>query len=188
MRERPILFSGPMVRAILDGRKTQTRRVVKKVGRDNCLPDRRVKSAFGAVVHVKDAAELCPYGQPGDRLWVRETWQRKSGGEQMARYRADFDGMLDRALRESFTWKPSIHMPRWASRISLEITAVRAERLQACSEDDAVAEGQARHNKPPESVSTVEMFAGSWDKLNAERGFGWAENPWVWVLTFKVIA
>lgn len=193
-KERPILFSGEMVRAILDGRKSQTRRVVKgDWGLD------REKTALEA--RKRQVACECPYGQPGDRLWVRETCIispkffdgvksdsytvfDRDGDGRICQYLAstpDTDAARDYKLKVT----PSIHMPRWASRITLEITGVRVERLQDISEDDAVAEGRPRHTKPPESISTVEMFEISWNHLNEKRGYGWDANPWVWVIEFR---
>ncbi|HEU5088199.1 MAG TPA: hypothetical protein VFT99_12165 [Roseiflexaceae bacterium] len=138
MKERPILFSGPMVRAIFAGQKTQTRRVVKALSIDH--PD----SSYAAQldferIHggVLESILLggCPYGQPGDRLWVRETWTENAMGELL--YKADWSGFEATGMG----WKSSIHMPRAASRITLEITGVRVERIQDISEADAVAEG-----------------------------------------------
>lgn len=167
MRELPILFSPPMVRAILEGRKTQTRRVVKGIRNDNCLSLRRASAKkAGVITHVMDAPEhgLCPYGQPGDRLWVKERWrpvvahscyenacdcsdvnvQYAADGE--IRYFADCDiptewTLPKAAARGDVT---PLFMPRWASRITLEVTGVRVERLQDISEADAIAEGIER--------------------------------------------
>src|SRR5262245_50360133 len=142
MKERPILFSGEMVKAILDGRKTQTRRLIMHQGRP--LDDFAFYEVDGDEVRTESGKQLkCKYGQPGDRLWVRETW-RVFGGHQYeyqqhqpsVLYRADFD-LFD----EEGAWRPSIFMPRWASRITLEITKVRVERLDGISEEDAMAEG-----------------------------------------------
>ena len=152
MKERPILFSAPMVRAILDGRKTMTRRI---------LTERH--------------GEYCPYGHPGDFLWVRETFYNSRMDNSMpTHYRADNQD-------EDFQliWNPSIFMPRWASRILLEITAVRVERLQKISEDDARAEGV--------SPETVGPFSELWDSINRKPGRTWADNPFVWVIEFKRI-
>lgn len=166
-KERPILFSAPMVRAILAGSKTQTRRVVK--------------------THELMHEFCCPYGVPGERLWVRETfWARKGifpnavpGYHDLVFYRADPDPApnLDRPL----TWKPSIFMPRWASRLTLEITEVRLERLMSITHADAIAEGITGEQSPRAG------YAALWDTINAKRGFDWASNPWVWALTFKML-
>lgn len=198
MRERPILFSDEMVRAILDGRKSQARRVVKPQPPRTAYSegfvlasqhrDRLGKWIFSDAGSSPTQYIGCPYGQPGDRLWVREAFAINPNVPSMGhsrtlaarhrRYRAD-------GGEPWFRWKPSIHMPRWASRITLEITGVRVERVQDITEDDAVAEGRPRHNKPPESISTVEMFAASWNGLNGKRGYGWDANPWVWVIDFN---
>ncbi|WP_186191104.1 hypothetical protein [Burkholderia gladioli] len=138
MKERPILFSAPMVRAILDGRKSQTRRIAKEfAGRDD----------LDAILRRFPNQKGCPYGEPGDRLWIRETWAQPAPldpGQTV--YRADYPACVPADFEnippaESISWKPSIHMPRSASRITLEITGVRVERLQGISEADAVAEG-----------------------------------------------
>ncbi len=164
-KERPVLFSGPMVRAILDGRKTQTRRVLKKqpelwdtkVGKRWAYPLRDgTQQDIEADGHGRVLAE-CPFGKPGDRLWVREAWRPyREGGERGVDLLDGVQYRSDATIRECGTtaqflrvwdldrktlWRPSIHMPRWASRISLEVTTVRVERLQAISEEDAVAEG-----------------------------------------------
>lgn len=152
-KERPILFSAPMVRAILEGRKTVTRREVKKKAALDCLA-----SGFEpAFLTLPGNSDLCPYGRPGDRLWVRETWYCDHFEVMRGPYlkpddldigEAIDDGTLVYAAdglapyeQEQPTWKPSIHMPRWACRILLEITAVRVERLQDISEEQAQAEG-----------------------------------------------
>ena len=208
MRERPILFSAPMVRAILDGRKTQTRRIV----RDGLVVR---ETAFG----VDDAAAFglrpwprsavgpveCPYGAPGDRLWVRETHAQFAVGEGLDRsvpqcvaYRAtcDQNGGFDyvngrgEIMRLKVTkWTPAIHMPRWASRITLNVAGIRVERLQDISEEDARAEGVEAtrgHGHPAgdDSLSACEVFRDLWDRINGERA-AWASNPWVWVVEFR---
>lgn len=137
VRERPILFSGPMVRAILEGRKTQTRRVLKN-------PDDGVSTTIedGSPLYCDDGGfwhpRPCPYGQPGDRLWVREAHQLSPDGPI---YRATAREHGTYEPGGAGPWRPSIHMPRWASRITLEITDVRVERVQEITEDDAIAEG-----------------------------------------------
>jgi len=142
MKERPILFSAAMVNAILSGRKTQTRRVVKPMSR-------KAGGEYTGWV-LPEYRTDCPYGQPGDRLWVRETFGsmiRNVGGtphEKLA-YRADDPNAVmcysSEGMEVPIKWKPSIHMPRWASRITLEIVSVRVERLNEISEQDAIAEG-----------------------------------------------
>ena len=184
MKERPILFSAPMVRAILEGRKTQTRRVVKSnwdAKDDDNWP----------MVMDEDGLwfrQACPYGQIGDRLWVREAFFIDEG-KGSVRYRAS--GHVS-----PFGWKPSIHMPRWASRILLEITSVRVERLQDISEVDALAEGITESQIDTELKAAEEMdqvepnparccFRYLWEDINGIES--WADNPWVWVVEFKKV-
>jgi len=229
MKERPILFSGPMVRALHDGSKTQTRRVVKSqppIGWDrNCWYSAPV---WGWTSQAMPASEWhtvkCPFGEPGDRLWVRETHDVRVVGTELfhgdrcvkgirhyarVAYRAD-DGRaevdIDEATferldeTESKGWAPSIHMPRWASRITLEVTSVRVERLHDISEQDAAAEGVESLRNEGElwkhyiestescdaliCLSARESFRTLWDSLAAP-GADWQANPWVWVVEFK---
>lgn len=216
-KERPILFNAAMVRAILNGHKTQTRRVMKAqpeptpadyTGQPgHWFPCRLVQS----MVHVERdlkkqnwglAGTCCPYGDIGDRLWVRETFQGPLVDQQemekdptyfkdMERYKTpehcayrasgdsceyvDQDGDLIQR------WKPSIHMPRWASRITLEIVSVRVERLQDISNEDAVAEGIGT----PLDIryAALDEFKPLWESINGAGS--WAANPWVWVIEFK---
>jgi hypothetical protein len=213
-KERPILFSGPLVRALLDGRKTQTRRVVK--------PQPTTDGYWWTWKHVSCNGESglrdglpclgpCPYGFIGDRLWVRETWNiwrhdaesTWSGPINEARgmyasqvvYAADGRWQVD--------YRPSINMPRWASRITLEITDVRVQRLQDIDEQDAEAEGveqsksirnandpsfQFRDYMRPEGCtvqSAVDSFRTLWQSINGPDS--WFANPWVWALTFRRI-
>lgn len=213
MRERPILFSAPMVRAILKGRKNMTRRVYKGSpttdGEQHPNGSGETWTDWGA----------CPYGKPGDRLWVRETFAtlapgsyeeespRRSSGQDV-RYAANPE---DEALARcnGQRWRPCIHMPRWASRILLEITAIRVERLQSITEEDAIAEGiELAHPgttstwwkdyeaKPtPDALQDpyhglaadpVESFASLWRSINGRDS--WDANPWVWVVEFRRIA
>lgn len=182
--EKPILFSGAMVRAILDGRKTQTRRVVKpQPSRDlfhlECLPG-------GEWRDEEVSLGLCPYGQPGDRLWVRETWgMTVDAGVHPADselvYRATDP---DWSTTEGWKWRPSIFMRRFACRLFLEVTAVRVERLQDISPQDAWAE--AIPHDDWETGGAVTEFARLWDSINAKRGYGWESNPWVWVVEFRI--
>lgn len=171
MAERPILFSGPMVRALLDGTKTQTRRVAR--------PKRS----------IEPMTDECPYGAPGDRLWVRETFAIYANGSVV--YRASAEGLDPRSEQVLCArWLPSIHMPRAASRLTLEITDVRVERLQKISEADAEAEGVAFMRKHPdidETLTASQLYAALWDSINEKRGYGWDANPWVWVVSFKVV-
>jgi hypothetical protein len=186
MKERPILLSGAMVRVLLDGRKTQTRRVAKlpRTHTGNCMP--------------------CPYGDVGDRLWVRESLKfvdtpttrhdhtvYAADGVRVLRDPRLVDWACDGMAFGFANSMPSIHMPRWASRITLEVTGVRVERLKDIREADARAEGvtiEDRHMNgycagahwPP----SIRAFAELWDGLNAARGYGWDANPWVWVVEF----
>ena len=180
MKERPILFSAPMVRAILDGSKTQTRRLVKPqpsilAGELLCWKDDALTD--------DQMADLCPNGQPGDRLWVRETFAE--GIHQMAdanhwAYAADRFGTQQRL---SDRWKPSIHMPRAASRITLEINSVRVERLQDISEADAMAEGVNAGKYLGLERANARAFSELWESINGPDS--WAANPWVWVIEFR---
>ena len=184
MKEHPILFSAPMVRALLNGSKTQTRRVVKFSGTN--------LETF--IDHVPNKTACCPYGQPGDRLWVRETWRHIEGGAIYDAAGGTSDSFdpetIYRADRENYPgpWKPSIFMPRWASRIILEITAVRVERLLKISEADAKAEGAQLSEGPctePEFQSYTLGYLNLWNSINGPDS--WASNPWVWVIEFKVV-
>lgn len=199
MKERPILFSAPMVRAILSGQKTQTRRAVKP------QPDSRCNDVFlGAdgiwrfsrptaaspVSHAADDVR-CPYGQPGDRLWVREAWSTH----------ACFDAIPPRDLTtrsihyqadgkiETGKYRQAFHMPHWASRILLEVTGVRVERLNDISEDDAVAEGCETVCMTPtgedngSAIYGPDGYAALWDQINGSGA--WEANPFVWVVEFK---
>ena len=232
IKERPILFSGEMVRAILEGRKTQTRRVVKE------LPGGRGGPVGDHVIYWRKGEEdpdrwcgcdglgslgwlKCPFGVPGDRLWVRETWRPEEldddEGLDGVRFRADghFEPIQNTpeaandwcsvALGQLLRWRPSIYMPRWASRITLEVTDVRVERLREISRDDCLAEGVQEPQCPscgytsrdaalwndhrlcgePEPASVVDVFRDGWDASNTKRGSPWDTNPWVWVVEFK---
>lgn len=211
--ERPILFSAPMVRAILAGTKTQTRRVVKPAGKDDAfaLVDygegwRPYRSDDGESSIRADGNETpipCPYGKVGDRLWVRETWQAVNGNDRarhIVAHPAPDRGWVEYAAtprtdEPAYKWRPSIHMPRWACRITLEITAVHVERLQDISEADAVAEGisefiggwwckyddakQIAGNTPQDGYRHL------WERINGPGS--WATNPWVWTVEFSRI-
>lgn len=185
MKERPILFSGSMVRAILAGTKTQTRRPVK------LNPSGRAILG-GRNWHLDDpeCVLACPYGQPGVRLWVRETWAhhpcggtlRLPPGEGHAWgnpiYLATFGAGI-KPVCEGFTpWRPSIHMPRWACRLVLEIVSVRVERLEDITIADAQAEGFSGHG-------AIIPFIQTWSRMYQHRGFGCDAKPWVWVVEFK---
>lgn len=243
-KELPILFSAPMVRAILEGRKTQTRRVMKQQPehRWNLLRVDESGASFCTGNHERsqgcsgDVVMACPYGKPGDRLWVRETWrveawsdidnnlqigyaaggnwdrsdvipaQYDPDGEMFCKLAAQSeedaikrgfdpaDGDID---AQSWTWsekeiptrwRPSIHMPRWASRITLEVTGMRVQRLQDISEGDAFAEGMNSGSLEiwkSGDDTPIGMFGQLWDSINDARGLGWDTNPWVWVVEFR---
>lgn len=219
MKERPILFSGAMVRAILDGSKTQTRRVVKPqppaecgihymLGNESWLaeadrkPLRHTWEAWhGPLFQNRPDKHLCgihdvisPYGAPGDRLWVRETWNSNglNWGKPIREMHKGFGPIhyaaTDKGEWKKYwgPWKPSIHMPRWACRLVLEITDVRVERLNDCSEDDARAEGigPLRADGSMEyGVPASDGFADLWESINGPGS--WDVNPWVWVVEFK---
>lgn len=197
MKERPILFSAPMVRAILDGVKTQTRRVVKHQP-IQCteLPfilfpqskNEAIEQTGYIWPNAKDQIlALCPYGQPGDRLWVREAWARDDeDGTLMFRADVGAGGDADYWQRgiddgaSGYRWRPSIHMPRMVSRINLAITSVHVERLNGISEDDANAEGAPKHFK-----SNRDNFCALWQQINGDGS--WDANPWVWCISFRRI-
>jgi len=201
MKERGILFSAPMVRALLAGTKTQTRRVAKT---GLYAIDAKIHGAETAARELAALVTKSPYGQTGDRLWVRETWVcddyrvqagpylEVPGAREALFYRADSEQPFESP--EGKFWKPSIHMPRWASRILLEIVAVRLERLNDCSEADARAEGAAGYEEgidaPPPDEDAVWSYQASyrrlWESINGAGS--WAANPWVWVVQFKRIA
>jgi len=201
MKYHPILMSTDMVRAILDGRKTQTRRVLKPQPtltggvRIATLAGTGERWPFKCLTYKYFASKCqCPYGRPGDRLWVRESFYvqpdiYRPDKPSPIHYKADEDtGCL-----EDYVFKPSIFMPRWASRITLEITRIRAERVQDISMKDAIAEGMAGSAWEPLTASPGETtalnpkgkFVNLWDSINAKRGYPWESNPWVWVIEFK---
>lgn len=215
IKERPILFSGAMVRAILEGRKVKTRRIVKPQPEFSMplfnLPN-STTWGYHSGIDWGDPEEptwSCPYGQAGDRLWVRETWRPAltENEHECFAYRATMSYRCNKPMPgdwESMTainggWKPSIHMPRKASRIILEVTNIRVERLQDISEEDAIAEGVERegdqwkcYSKCPDHergyfkrTSATASFMSLWDSINAKRGYSWDSNPWVWVVEFK---
>lgn len=182
MKERPILFSGAMVRAILDGKKTQTRRIFKGTTehKGEYNPDylERWKGDKGW-------ADICPYGRIGDHLWVRETWSDHEVGEPVL-YRASVP--IDDDVDRDFKWRPSIFMPRWASRITLEIVNVRVERLQEISGSDAKAEGitmplSQRCEFQSEYAAYISAYRDLWDSINGKGA--WGLNPWVWAIEFE---
>ena len=185
-RERPILFSGENVCAILDGRKSMTRRV------DRPQPDsvaafqdgQPTEAYYGGWPKGGYAKKLtCPFGQPGDRLWVRETFKLWPNGEIF------FAATPAPEKRGKFiplgNWKSSISMPRWASRITLEITAVRVERLKDITVGDAQDEGVTPIGIKGDGRRWRAAFRELWDSLNAKRGYGWENNPFVWAISFR---
>jgi hypothetical protein len=214
MKERGMLFSKPMVLALLDGSKTQTRRIVKP--QPIWLPEVRGAELIGPFMWPRGAlGQQCgepitklPYGMPGDRLWVRETWQGpilecdehfdqwlespdmfKKPGFCVYRATDTLDAIDDDG--KELGWRPSIHMPRWASRIDLEITGVRVERLQSISEADAKYEGVTDFGNITDQTTgeidrdAVEAYEALWESINGAGS--WDVNPWVWVVDFKRI-
>lgn len=203
MKERPILFTDPMPQAILAGRKTMTRRVVK-CNRFYGEPDWSTAYVDGPAnnqyLHVRqsggkygDATNqriTCPYGVPGDRLWVREAWFNQNvNGVASPIYRASWPKHDKHSIVMSppGKWIPSIHMPRWASRITLEITGVKVERLQAISEAEAMAEGCEEEYRDNNGNcwhdKATDAFRRLWDSINGPGS--WDANPWVWCVSFK---
>ena len=208
MKERPILFQAEMVRAILDGRKTQTRRIIKPqpIGEMDTHPDCLIEDTDGGLLYFHPVPDSdvpdykCPYGKVGDRLWVRETMYNSdfnpSGNFY---YKADNKGVgnfvYDKICEKGWSKKktiPSIHMHRWASRITLEIVNIRIERIQDISEVDAKAEGVEKRKALDELKQVWHFykmgFAYLWNLINEKRGYGWDKNPWVWVVEFRRVA
>ncbi|MCQ0496704.1 hypothetical protein [Klebsiella pneumoniae] len=210
MKERGMIFNGEMVRAILDGRKTQTRRIIKDctVGRDQISKFIQIEKKFIGC-YPEDVPELirecCPYGVPGDRIWVREAFRVHSRATDVATlvYKAsERNSWTEQTHRVPVAvcnkpatpekWTPSLHMPRWASRILLEITDVRVERLNAISQEDAQAEGMELTGWRPtysdpdsggEVMTPYDNFAELWSSIYGEGS--WKADPWVWVIEFK---
>lgn len=198
MKEHPILFTPEMVKAILDGRKTQTRRVIKLPGSFSSVSEATdfdvddifingQRQAWWPYAFSKKTGCLgaikCPYGEAGDSLWVRETWMRTPAG---IFYRADGNSHYGAGVQ--LPWKPSIHMFRSDSRLTLKITDIRVERVQDISEDDCLNEGiVTRFCKPAQYTDLRIKFRELWDSINKKRGLGWEVNPYVWALTFKII-
>lgn len=220
MKEKPILFSGPMVRAILDGRKTQTRRVIKPAPLPDTDEIRYLDEgwAYEAILESETAnyrafvanprrgkSFRCPYGAPGDRLWVREAhalvpvtaYRASEAVEQVINPTDEWEACVYREGWERCKpgrWRPSIHMPRWASRIVLEVLDVRMERLREISGQDAIAEGIEPFSG--DGITTFrdyltgetgraayQSFQTLWQSINGLES--WKENPWVWVVEFK---
>ncbi|MGK5004119.1 hypothetical protein [Janthinobacterium sp. LB2P70] len=226
-KEHPILFNAPMVRALLDGSKTQTRRIVKKVGLAAPAPQSVID---GAATYAGGMVAHCPYGQPGDRIWVRETWgvishawdeacnlidwapdRPATAISEMPFGQGYYSGHVIYAADGAFEWSgdddgdgdprsawhPSIHMPRRASRILLEIVSVRVERLNDCSEADAIAEGVHKFTDSfmrglpgwegyPGAFARPDAYTAYYDLWEKINGAGsWDANPWVWAIEFK---
>jgi hypothetical protein len=181
LKERGILFSGPLVRALLGGTKTQTRRRAKRLERWDQNP---AFWRFNDSDLLTDSQLLarCPYGVPGDRLWVRETWHPCDGG---AIYAVDYRDKQEAGVER---WVSSLFMPRHESRITLEVTEVRVQRLQEISEEDAKAEGvtpapfcrAGRRN----GLEHLDSFETLWDQINGAKA-PWSSNPWLWCVSFK---
>lgn len=200
MKERPILFSAPMVRAILDGKKTQTRRVVKPIPPyEFALCDAKGCCCWAETGDESDewwpndGPLRCPYGTIGDRLWVREAYcEANDRGAEIRMpflYRADkgLKGNKWWADKPNLKWRPSIHMPRGVSRITLEITNIRVERLQEISIEDVLKEGIPKEKTETEHwrEMTADQFILLWESINGKGS--WEANPWVWVIEFKRI-
>ncbi|HFT1547250.1 TPA: hypothetical protein ACH27V_000838 [Klebsiella quasipneumoniae subsp. similipneumoniae] len=203
IREKGLIFNSEMVRAILDGRKTQTRRPIKwKQTRFTEIGEREDGSKWPwseDAEHACDFWHPCPFGAVGDRIWVRETWSSDFANyypNDRVWYAADNNRQLDIDMVDGvrgiyspesdvhvpFRWHPSIHMPRWASRILLEITDVRVERLKSISDGDAIREGCSTADmKSGDCVADV--FARLWASIYGSDS--WNANPWVWVIEFK---
>lgn len=208
MKERPILFSGPMVRALLDGSKTQTRRALRTqpldiVAIDGEKAGREWVGLMGRDPKPNGIVFRCKFGQPGDRLYVRETWSQPTNMDPGPTvYRADYPacvppGFTNLPAVDEITWKPSIHMPRVLSRILLEVVSVRVERLNDCSEEDARAEGITdggclNCGEPEPCSCTMPMpdardsYCSLWESINGAGS--WLVNPWVWVVEFRRVA
>lgn len=218
MKERPILFSAPMVRAILDGRKTQTRRVVKPQPGSHHWEGMKGHKLHVSGPHALDTGLLgvrfqhsipqnpigerpiwatCKFGQPGDHLWVRETWGLMCYHDPTDWCSGSIKGITEAELRERYTvehaanwklpsdsahWRPSIHMPRWASRITLEIAGVRVERLQDIRNEDCWGEGMCDETNP-DLKANRKWFSELWESINGPGS--WDANPWVWVIEFR---
>lgn len=234
MTEHPIIFNGPMVRATLEGRKTQTRRVIKPqlhgIGPSHWYSHE--PEGWWTCGDNTGTIWRCPYGLPSDRLWVREMWQVGGWDELLHVQRVNFrandtafipnepessevdDSMnewcgrtMDELIAAGYEapddapfnlpegawpvkWRPSIHMPHWASRINLEVVNIWVERVQEIMGDDFYAEGCPDNfvSLKDQIMVPQDWFRNLWDSLNAKRGLGWDANPWVWVIEFKVLA
>lgn len=203
MRERPMIFNAEMVRAILDGRKTQTRRPIKwKQTRCTEIGERDDGSYWPWSEDCENCCDYwhpCPFGEVGDRIWVRETFATGLSTKSTLAYRATHKREdLEDGFYDTIKWTPSIHMPRWASRITLEITGVGVQRLQSISPNDASREGliklpatgryclnQGDQYFDGASHDAREVFSWLWESIYGAES--WQSNPWVWVIEFKRI-
>lgn len=186
-KERPIIMSADSVRAILAGKKTQTRRVVKPQPLSSGGGMWGVGS--GELISHAEMMARCPYGHRGDRLWVKEACATYDKGRAVV-YAADVDAdSYDNLCPHLYVRRSPLFMPRWASRLTLEITAVRVERVQDISSTDIIHEGVTARSEgiDDDDRANMDEFARRWDALNAKRGFQWASNPWVWVLSFTKV-
>ena len=209
MTEHPILSKGDMVKASLEGWKTQTRRVIK-------IPEcARIKPAERYIIRSRNEGGVpicydqsgcadwkflrCPYGVPGDILWVRETWRtakgfdkyppRMTGPASPFQYKSDMASIRGSDITKYSPWgkwRASIHMPRWASRIDLEIIDIRVEQVQDITREDQKAEGLIIASEWSINGHKRTEFGLLWDSINEKRGYGWDKNPWVWVVEFKL--
>ena len=205
MKDHPTIFNSGMVRAILDGRKTQTRRVIdfKKIAKKTgCTKGRLFYSttfnswAVDGNSNVSLCLVNCPYGVVGDRLWVRETWDFRPMGGALAKNRIAIVGYKADDATQSVNvpedcnpkihkkWRSPIHLPKWACRLFLEITAIRVERVREIGLNDCNAEGTSKTTHI-DKWNARHHFAQLWNSINAKRGYGWDKNPWVWVIEFK---
>lgn len=204
MAIKPILFSGPMVRALLEGRKTQTRRVIKDAGHPSRAIFLRLARDGSPLAIFRDALGIDEYGASlpateGDLLWVRESWRTEGSHDDIAPSKIEADGVQwlyeadqkwndrDAMTAAAGRLRPGIHMPRWASRLTLEITDVKVERLQEISKEDVLAEGMTERDGVPLSGVVCgwhEPFAQLWNSINGAGA--WESNPWIVALTFNV--
>jgi len=200
-KETGIIMTGDHPSKILRGEKTMTRRT-RGLNEINKHPDlwewfgydnsgrysfRSPRFNWHEILNIR-----CPYGRVGDRLWVKETFKVHQRSPDVVWYRADFQpfGRLSQEQAKSQWWRPARFMPRWASRITLEITGIRVERLQEITSEDCKLEGIPPHqmgNVIQEGYPVQKAFANLWDSINAKRGYSWEKNPWVWVIEFKLL-
>lgn len=203
MKERPILFSTEMVKAILEGRKTMTRRIIKPQPDDDGLHDHTrfpmsldstLQGWNGSTEEGESRQFNCRYGYPSDVLWVRESfahYQTDTGFEIPGTYRFK----TDRDITDDVKFKPSIHLPKAAARIWLEVTKLKVERLHDISNEDAIAEGVNHGDQPSKTIGGIKTtmvldakseYFSLWSTINGEESL--TENPWVWVVEFKVLS